>query len=253
MPSHYREQAANEDFQLRCWDLAISFVQEPLDVGQMLMATPGGYFKMAINGERTALHVLQNLYGLKQASRLLSGRLPSYLRRLGFKQLVSGRCVFVKGHGRGQLVAATWVDGAVLSSAKENKFGRRVFDKALRRGFGMGPWTSGETDWFLNIKVTRDWGPLRTPSYWESGNAVQPRRKRGKKPIGPYEPDPQVGEAHGEGRGPIERVRLPPRRGGIVVPVTHRPPRRSAERRNAGKVRGLRNTSILTSGCLAWV
>ena len=45
----------------------------------------------------------------------------------------------------------------MLSSAKENKAGRRDFYKALRREFEMSPWTSGETDWLLNIKVTRDW------------------------------------------------------------------------------------------------
>ena len=150
-------KAANDDFQLDCWDLASSFVQQPLDVDHMYMVTPDGYPKTTTSGERTALHVRQSLYGLKQASRLLSDRLSSYLKSIGFKQLISDRCVFVKGHGREQLIAATWVDDIVLSSAKENKAGRRDFDKALRREFEMSPWTSGETDWLLNIKVTRDW------------------------------------------------------------------------------------------------
>ena len=34
--------AANDDFQLGCWDLARSLVQQPLDVGHMCMVTPGG-------------------------------------------------------------------------------------------------------------------------------------------------------------------------------------------------------------------
>ena len=123
----------------------------------MYMQTPGGYPKFDKNGKRTALHVRQSLYGLKQASRLLSGRLSGYLKKLGFRQLVSDRCVFVKGEGREQIIAATWVDDIVLSSARENKAGREQFDKDLRKEFEMSPWTSGETDWLLNIKVTRDW------------------------------------------------------------------------------------------------
>jgi len=150
-------KAANDDYQLDCWDLASSFVQQPLDVDHMYMQTPDGYPKFDVNGKRTALHVRQSLYGLKQASRLLSDRLSGYLKKLGFRQLVSDRCVFVKGEGREQIIAATWVDDIVLSSARENKAGREQFDKDLRKEFEMSPWTSGETDWLLNIKVTRDW------------------------------------------------------------------------------------------------
>ena len=76
-------KAANDDFQLDCWDLASSFVQQPLDVDHMYMVTPDGYPKITASGERTALHVRQSLYGLKQASRLLSDRLSSYLRSIG--------------------------------------------------------------------------------------------------------------------------------------------------------------------------
>ena len=83
-------KAANDDFQLDCWDLASSFVQQPLDVDHMYMVTPDGYPKTTASGERTALHVRQSLYGLKQASRLLSDRLSSYLKSIGFKQLMIG-------------------------------------------------------------------------------------------------------------------------------------------------------------------
>ena len=150
-------KAANDDYQLDCWDLASSFVQQPLDVDHMYMKTPDGYPKFDGDGARTALHVRQSLYGLKQASRLLSDRLSGYLKKIGFRQLVSDRCVFVKGEGRDQIIAATWVDDIVLSSAKENHAGRECFDRDLRKEFEMSPWTSGETNWLLNIKVTRDW------------------------------------------------------------------------------------------------
>ena len=99
----------------------------------MYMQTPDGYPKFDVNGKRTALHVRQSRYGLKLASRLLPDRLSRYLKKLGFRQLVSGRCVFVKGEGREKIIAVTWLDDIVLSSARKNKVGREQFDKDLRK------------------------------------------------------------------------------------------------------------------------
>ena len=65
-------KAANDDFQLDGWDLASSFVQQPLGVEYIYMVTSDRYPKMTISVESTALQVQQSLYGLKQASRLLS-------------------------------------------------------------------------------------------------------------------------------------------------------------------------------------
>ena len=150
-------KAVRDDFQIDCFDLASSFVQQKIDVDHLFMETPDGYPKTLSSGERSALHVRQSLYGLKQASRLLSDRLSSYLTKLGFKQLVSDKCVFVKGQGRQQLIVATWVDDILLSSARENTSARIEFDKALRKEFEMSPWTAGEADWVLNLKIRRDW------------------------------------------------------------------------------------------------
>ena len=150
-------KAVQDDFQLDSFDLASSFVQQKLDVEHMFMETPDGYPKEFPTGVRTALHVKQSLYGLKQASRLLSDRMSAYLKKIGFRQLVSDKCVFVKGEGRDMLICATWVDDIILSSARENEVARVEFDKALRAEFEMSPWTSGETDWILNLKVRRDW------------------------------------------------------------------------------------------------
>ena len=55
------------------------------------------------------------------------------------------------------LICAAWVDDIILSSARENEAARVMFDKALRAEFEMSPWTSGETDWILNLKIRRDW------------------------------------------------------------------------------------------------
>jgi hypothetical protein len=100
---------------------------------------------------------LQSLYGLKQSSRLLHERLSKFLIKLGFKQLISDRCVFTKGSGKDQMIVATWVDDIIMASSPSNADARVKFDKLIGTEFEMSPWTSGQADWILNMNVTRDW------------------------------------------------------------------------------------------------
>ena len=51
----------------------------------------------------------------------------------------------------------TWVDDLLFVSARENKDARKKFDEDLRKEFAMSPWTEGECNWLLNMKITRDW------------------------------------------------------------------------------------------------
>ena len=84
-------------------------------------------------------------------------RLSQYLISIGFKQLISDQCVFTKGEGAAQLIVYVWVDDIILASGRDNEQARLDFDAALRREFEMSPWTSGEANWILNMKVQRDW------------------------------------------------------------------------------------------------
>lgn len=149
--------AVDRDFQLDQWDLKSSFVQQKLDVDHMYMETPEGYEQFLPNGKRAALHCQQSLYGLKQSSRLLHERLSKFLINLGFKQLISDRCVFTKGSGQDQVIVATWVDDIIMASAPSKEKERVEFDKKISAEFEMSPWTSGQADWILNMNVARDW------------------------------------------------------------------------------------------------
>jgi hypothetical protein len=149
--------AAANDFTLTQWDLKSSFIQQKLDVDHMYMEVPEGMPKTLPDGRPAALHCLQSIYGLKQSSRLLHDRLSKHLIGLGFTQLISDRCVFVRGKGIDKVIVCTWVDDIIMCSAKENSTARDSFDTKLRAEFEVSPWTSGEADWILNMKVTRDW------------------------------------------------------------------------------------------------
>jgi len=123
--------ATERGFQLDQWDLKSSFVQQKLDVEHMYMETPDGYDHFLPDGRRAALHCQQSLYGLKQSSRLLHDRLSKFLVNLGFKQLVSDRCVFTKGSGKDQVIVATWVDDIIMASAPSNDFARVDFNEKI--------------------------------------------------------------------------------------------------------------------------
>ena len=86
-------------------------------------------------GQSTASHCQQSLYGLKQSSRLLHGRLSAFLIKLGFKQLISD-----------QVIVATLFDDIIMASAPSNKAQREKFDEKIRAEFEMSPWTSGQVD-----------------------------------------------------------------------------------------------------------
>jgi hypothetical protein len=131
--------ATAHDLRLDCWDLKNSFLQQKIDVDHLYMEVPDGLEKLMPDGQPAALHCLQSLYGLKQASRLLHERLKKYLVSGGFKQLVSDKCVFVKGSGDSIEVVATWVDDIILATARGTEAARAKFDQNLRKAPNLMP------------------------------------------------------------------------------------------------------------------
>jgi len=151
-------RAAAYDLQIDQWDLKNSFIQQDIDVPHMYMECPEGYSNIISGTNRkAALHFKKSLYGLKQSSRLLHKRLASFLKNLGFKQLVSDQCVFTRGVGEDEVTICTWVDDIIMCSKRENSEARKKFDFDLRKEFEVSPWTSGEAGWILNMNVKRDW------------------------------------------------------------------------------------------------
>jgi len=195
--------AANKDLQITNWDLASSFIQQELDTDKMYMEPPAGYNKYLPDGRPAALHCLKSIYGLKQSSRLLHDRLSKYLKDLGFTQLISDTCVFVKGSGANICIVATWVDDIIMANAKGNNIEREQFDKDLRKEFEMSPWTSGEADWLLNMTIKRDWArgtlhlsqPLAIEQMAEKFGLTG---QKGKKPHIPMKPDLKLVKAEGD-------------------------------------------------------
>jgi hypothetical protein len=147
------------DQQVTNWDLKSSFIQQELDVDTMYMECPQGFpeLKTMPDGSPAALHCLRSVYGCHQSSMLLHRRLTKFLVSLGFQPLISDQCVFRKGEGDDEIILCTWVDDLIMFSGRNNHKSRAWFDTALKAEFEVSPWTEGEADWLLNIKIERDW------------------------------------------------------------------------------------------------
>ena len=147
-------KAANEDLEIHQWDLKNGFIQQDIDVEHMYMQPPEGYSDMMPDGRTPgALHCLRSIYGLKQSSRLLHNRLSKYLKSLGYSQLVSDQCVYVKN----KITICTWVDDIVMFCPKGDGNASKIFDAELRKEFEVSPWTAQEAGWILNMRVQKDW------------------------------------------------------------------------------------------------
>ena len=149
--------SALKDLQLDIWDLKNGFIQQEIDVPHLYMRCPEGYKMYMPDGTNAALHCLKSIYGLKQSSRLLSQKMSAYLEKLGFVKLQSDECVYTRGTGQDYVIVGIWVDDIIVASARANDEVRKTFDKDLRNHFTMSPWTSGEAEVFLGIRIKRDW------------------------------------------------------------------------------------------------
>jgi hypothetical protein len=149
--------SAVKDMQLDVWDLKNGFIQQEIDVPHLYMKCPEGYDMYMPDGTKAALHCLKSIYGLKQSSRLLNQKMSAYLETLGFVKLQSDECVYTRGTGHDYVIVGVWVDDIIVASARANEEVRTQFDKDLRKHFTMSPWTSGEAEVFLGIRIKRDW------------------------------------------------------------------------------------------------
>jgi hypothetical protein len=145
------------DWQLDVWDLKNGFIQQNIDVPHLYMRCPQGHPMFMPDGSKAALRCIKSLYGLKQSSRLLNLRLSAYLQSLNFRKLRSDQCVFTKGEGPEQVVVCIWVDDIILATSRHNEKARLQFDTDLRGSFEVSPWTAGEANVFLGLKITRNW------------------------------------------------------------------------------------------------
>ena len=145
--------AASDGMVLEAMDIGNAYLNAQLTGHTVLMEQPPGH---AVQGkENWVWRLKKSLYGLKQAGHLWNKDLDAFILSLGFKRLVSDPCLYMKRSRTGRsIILSTYVDDIPSLHARADaaewteikaKFQAKYKIKFL-----------GETEWLLNIRITRD-------------------------------------------------------------------------------------------------
>jgi len=120
---------------------------------EVYMRQPEGYEQG--NPRDWVCKLLKAIYGLKQAGREWNTNLNSFILSLGFTRLASDTCVYIKRSRTGRLIiVSTYVDD--IPSAFDEA-DRAEWEELKARFFEQYKISFlGESDWFLNMRLTRD-------------------------------------------------------------------------------------------------
>ena len=113
---------------------------------EIIMDQPEGYEE----GENLKCRLMKTIYGLKQSAREWNQVLTEYLKSLGFKQVLSEPCLFVRKRGGKFIYCVIWVDD-ILTTGNDDI---AEFRKTLQSHFKMDE--GSELNWCLGLHVTKD-------------------------------------------------------------------------------------------------
>lgn len=117
---------------------------------EIFMKQPPGF---TVNGqEDRVLQILKSLYGLKQASRIWNKKFTAVLKDLGFTQLISDYCVFIRYDECGKSVILVHVDDLTLLCNILRELERLKRELSSR----MDMTDTGPAKWLLGIELIRN-------------------------------------------------------------------------------------------------
>ena len=142
---------AREDHELFQYDYDTAFLNAQLEE-DIYVQQPEGYH---VGGPDMVWKLNKAMYGLKQASREWNKTADSFMKRLGFKPLVSDPCVYMKQSKTNRLILiGLYVDDTIISVHRDDIAEWESYKKKINETFTIKD--LGECKWILNIKVTRD-------------------------------------------------------------------------------------------------
>jgi histone deacetylase 1/2 len=141
--------AAVLDYEIHQMDVKTAFLNGEIDK-EIYMEQPPGYAK---KGEETFVCLLQkSLYGLKQAPRIWNKLLTNKLKLLGFRQLYSDNCVFIRFKEGTLQIVTTYVDDLIIIAKDEAMINE--IKQMLMHEFEMKD--LGPIHYILGWKITRN-------------------------------------------------------------------------------------------------
>jgi Reverse transcriptase (RNA-dependent DNA polymerase) len=104
-------------------DFVFAYPQADIEY-DMYMELPKGIEMKYGNGKTQVLKLLKNLYGQKQAGRVLNQHLHQRLLELGFQQSTTDECLYY----RGSLLFVVYVDDGILASKNKEEIEQAIKD-----------------------------------------------------------------------------------------------------------------------------
>ena len=148
--------AAGKKMQIDHYDVANAFTQSDIDADIYVHAPPGNFTPKDDKGRPKVLKLRKALYGTKQASKLWQDTLVRHLTiKMGYTQLKSDPCIFIKVHGDEASQRVTYVgvyvDDVLVAHDKSG-----VLDQFTKQFLGPGGFNAthkGKLSWFLGMAV----------------------------------------------------------------------------------------------------
>ena len=142
---------AKEDYELFQFDYDTAFLNAKLEE-DIYVQQHEGYHK---GGLRMVWKLNKALYGLKQTPREWNKTVHQLMIKLGYRNLISDPCVYVKKTHTGRLMMiALYVDDSIVSVHKNDVQEWESDKKKISEVYPIKD--LGECNWILNIKVIRD-------------------------------------------------------------------------------------------------
>jgi Reverse transcriptase (RNA-dependent DNA polymerase)/GAG-pre-integrase domain len=138
--------AAFRKWETRQLDFVLAFLQAPIET-DIFMEIPAG-FKVNRGSNDYVLHLVNNLYGQKQAGRVWNIFLSKGLEKLGFQQSKNDPCIF----WRGKSMIIIYTDDTIVTGPDPIELDKVVKDIASAFEITSQP----AVDDFLGVHVARD-------------------------------------------------------------------------------------------------
>lgn len=138
---------------LRTADVVTAYLYGNLDIPNH-MEMPPGFEQYDENGEKLVCKLRKSLYGLHQSGRCWNRKFKSNVESLGFRQLKSEPCAFIKFDAQSKtfVLLFVYVDDVIIASTSVEMTAK--YKELIKTKFDLRENTD-EASWILKIRIER--------------------------------------------------------------------------------------------------
>jgi hypothetical protein len=148
-----------QDLELKQIDYVTAFLNADM-METVYMEQPPGFVIAPSNGsteykDRLVCKLIKSLYGTKQAPRNWNQKLHKFLLSIGFTNLISDSCVYVKVSRTGRpIIISLYVDDKLIAYHNQDELEWQQLKSAIKHKFSIED--LGDCQWVLQMSIIRD-------------------------------------------------------------------------------------------------